>query len=457
VRCRHRQLLVGVALLALACGSDDDEPADAGETDTLDAAADDGAEGDPEEAQAETEDEDAEELGSSDDDLEPAADPIEMRLEPVLDGLDVPNGLADLGDGRLLVGDQAGRLHLVVDGQRVEPPVLDVTDRIAPPATTSNQLELGLSGFAPHPDGDGRIYVLLTEPPPDDAEPGTARVDVLTEFTATGDPWQVDPASERELLRLAQPARDHVGGHMLFGPDGLLYVGLGDSGARDEAPDPETLRGTVIRIDPDGGDPYGVPDDNPFVDGGGAPEVYAFGFRNPFRVAWLDDAGLLVADPKWTNKDQEILLVAPGGDYGWPLRPVVLPGPSCFPSGAAPAVTECLEGPDGQPWEPPVVEYGRDVGQIVSGVAVADGQVEALQGQVVVADWRGAMLAATPGAAGEPWPTHPIHARLPDGGQLDDVYLWSLDADRDGEVYVFTAGLGFGAGEGAVYRLAVPE
>lgn len=452
--------LVTILMLSLACSDATDDAATASDAQPSDddLEVNDGIDQD-EEADAEESDEAGPDDQAADgpDEATPAPAPpgtIPVRLEPVATGLHVPNDLSDLGDGRMLVGDQAGAVYLLSGDELAATPVLDLRDRILPPAGSGGRLELGLAGITAHPEfaDNGRLYAFFTEPPPEDSQ-GIARVDVLAEFTAAGDPLTVDPASERELLRIEQIARDHVGGHMLFGEDGLLYLALGDAGVGAEAADPESLRGSVLRIDPDSGDPYGVPDDNPFVDGGGAPEVFAYGFRNPFRVAWLEGAGLLVADPKFTSKDQDVHLVAAGNDHGWPRLPRTLPGSSCFPDGPTEPAPECVEGPDGETWTPPVVEFDADVGRIASGVAVYGGPIAELAGHVLVSDWQGAMLAAEPGAPGESWPTQRIHATLPDGNIIAGQYLWSLDRDDDGEVYVFTARLGFPEDEGAVYRI----
>lgn len=377
---------------------------------------------------------------------------LALSWEPVVDGLDVPNDLADLGDGRLLIGDQVGRIHLWDGSALADPPVVDLTDRVAPP--TSRDQELGLAGFAPHPEflENGRIFVFYTLP---GTGGGVVRVDVLSELTVA-DPagaGPADPATERELLRLEQGGSSHVGGHLAFGDDGLLYLGLGDAGRSAQAADPETLPGSIIRIDVDGGDPYGVPPDNPFVAGGGAPEVFAYGFRNPFRVSWDDEVGLIITEPMFREKNQEVNVAVAGANYGYPEVPRRLPDGSCFDA-ADPTVVveECRVGPDGEQLQPPVLDYGREFGQIVSGAVRYQGdQIPALAGKVVVADWRGKLLAAEPAADGQQWPVTPVEAQLP-GGQRFTGLLWSLGRDAAGEVYGLRTS-GFAAGRGVVYRL----
>ena len=390
-----------------------------------------------------------------------AADALHWEL--LIDGLDVPNDLADIGDGRLLVSDQTGLIHMVTDEGTGDEPVLDLTDRIMAP-TRSNQ-ELGLSGFTLHPQfaTNRLLYVFYTAAPEDDTD-GVRRVDVLAEFTAAADePLRVEPDSERELMRTEQAGMAHVGGHMAFADDGMLYVGMGDSGRPAEAADPHTMQGTIIRIDVDGDDGYAVPADNPFADGrDGAPEVFAYGFRNPFRLAWDDTVGLLVAEPQWQEKHQEVHVAVSGGDHGYPATPRQVPDGSCFDRAPEP-LPECLTGPEGEPLQPPVLDYDRTVGNIVSGVAVSRGDgVPGLGGAVVVADWGGTLLAATPGSEGEQWETHVLEAEFADGPAASSDgrftgYVWALDADASGAVYAMTTSRSFAAGEGAVYRLSVSD
>ena len=245
-------------------------------------------------------------------------DGIPVRAELVVDGLNVPNGLADLGDGRMLISDQTGT-----------------------------------------------IRVLFTEP---DSE--HARVDVLAEFAATGpDRDIVNPETERDLIRLEQRGTVHVGGRMVFGDDGLLYVGLatGPTGGRPGSGD-AAWNGHPRRRDRD---PYTVPSDNPFADGSGAPEIFAYGFRNPFRRSWDDETGLIIANPKWTEKDQDVHLATNGANAGYPLTPRQVPGSSCYDGETATTpLPECRTGPDGEdltspspsPSNPPTLRDGPVAG-----------------------------------------------------------------------------------------------
>jgi glucose/arabinose dehydrogenase len=378
-----------------------------------------------------------------------------LYWEPIAEGFGAANDLADVGDGRLLISDQAGMLYLWADGELVEEPLLDISNRVLQPS--NNAAEMGLSGFAVHPDflRNGRIFVMYTAVPPEGAS-GASRVDVLAEFAIPGyeSPGlgPVDVESEREILALEQDGGDHVGGHMAFDDEGMLFVGLGTSGSNDRAQDPSDLMGSVIRIDVDETvQPYAIPEDNPFVDGGGAPEVYSYGFRNPFRVSWDDEIGLLIAEPMWRSKNQELEVAVPGGNFGYPLVHPGLDTGACHEPGATLAAEACVTGPEGQEFVAPVLDYGRDFGQIVSGaVRYTATSIPDLTGKVIVADWRGPILAATPGEPGERWATEPVDAEF--GEDFLGDYLWALDSDSAGEVYALTTS-GFREGGGKVYRL----
>jgi glucose/arabinose dehydrogenase len=382
---------------------------------------------------------------------------LELRWEPVVEGLTVPNDLADIGDGRLLISDQAGYIYLWENGELRDQPLLDLTDRVIPPSQESQ--EAGLSGFAPHPGfaDNGRLYLLYTERPPADADESVRRVDVLAEFTAAPGPGLLDPDTERVLLRLEHSRNSHVGGHMVFGDDGMLYVGIGNGDVPQLSQDPHQLPGSIIRIDVDGGDPYRIPPDNPFADGvDGAPEVFAYGFRNPYRVSWHSEIGLLIVEPmRQITKYQEVNAVVAGGNHGYPVVLESVRRDACLPPDQPGTVAQaCLVGPDGQPFEPPVFEYGPDFGYRVSGVAQYDAvEIADLTGTVLVAEWRGGLLALSPDPDSRPWPATEIVALIsgetPVGG-----YLWALDTDDAGNVYGLTANLDFSPGGGAVYRLA---
>jgi glucose/arabinose dehydrogenase len=237
-----------------------------------------------------------------------------VTLELVFDGFNQPIALAaPAGDDRLFVAQRPGVIRILDESrQMLDPAFLDITDRVL-----AGGIEQGLLGLAFHPDyaDNGRFFVYYTDK-------GGRRQ--LSEFQVTNtDPSRADPDSERVLIEREQPpdATDirHYAGNLLFGPDGYLWVSIGDGAdSRNQGQDPNTLFGTIVRIDVDGGDPYGVPSDNPFVDGGGAPEVWAYGLRNPWRFD-ISDGLVYIADVGHAHQEEvNVVPLADGGyNFGW--------------------------------------------------------------------------------------------------------------------------------------------
>lgn len=244
-------------------------------------------------------------------------DDVELALEEVVEGLGAVVLLtAPPDDPRRFVVEQSGRVRLLQDGELST--WLDLTDRV----TVGG--ERGLLGLAFHPEfaANGRFFVHYS---------GEGGDTVLAELAADPDGDSADRSTERVLLTVEQPAANHNGGTVAFGPDGRLYLGLGDGGASGDrfgnGQDPGTLLGTILRIDVEGEDPYAIPEDNPFAEGGGAPEVWLYGLRNPWRFTFHDDH-VLIGDVGQDAVEELDAVPADegGGNLGWP----VLEGPRCF-------------------------------------------------------------------------------------------------------------------------------
>jgi len=279
---------------------------------------------------------------------------------PVVGGLDTPVGIANAGDGsgRLFVPEKVGRIRLVRAGALIAEPFLDITDRVG-----SSNNEQGLLGLAFHPEyaQRGTFFVNYTN------RQGST---VVSRFSVTGNPDRADPASEMILLTLEQPASNHNGGHLAFGPDGALYIGTGDGGASGDrfgnGQNGQTLLGAMLRLDVDGGEPYAIPADNPFV---GNPavrdEIWAIGLRNPWRYSFDRLTGDLYTADVGQNMYEEINFQsagdAGGHNYGWPI----MEGFHCFPADQ----TCDMEG-----LTQPVREYDHGQGCSVTGGYVYRGQ-----------------------------------------------------------------------------------
>jgi glucose/arabinose dehydrogenase len=403
---------------------------------------------------------------------------VEIELEEVAGGLTAPVFATHAGDGsgRLFVVDQAGLIRVIdADGQLLETPFLDLSSSIV--TLDPGFDERGLLGLAFHPDFEqnGRFFVRYsatrqgeTGEPCTDTDRGCHRA-VLAEFTVSGDdPEVADPMSETVLLTVDEPQFNHNAGQVLFGPDGFLYVAFGDGGGAHDglADDPpshgpigngqntQTLLGSLLRIDvDDGAEPYAIPPDNPFLDQDGRDEIYAWGFRNPYRFSFDRATGELFLADVGQNLFEEIDVVEAGGNYGWVIRE----GAHCFDPENPETPPESCET---EGLIDPIAEYGHSDGLAVVGGFVYRGtQFEELTGKYVFGDFsrpegdggrlfyldaegdRSQILEFVLGEANEP---------------LEEFVL-GFGEDEGGEVYVLTSGNGSPTGDlGRVYRIIAP-
>ena len=226
-------------------------------------------------------------------------------------------------------------------------------------------------------------------------------------------------------MEIGQPFSNHNGGHITFGPDGYLYVGLGDGGSggdpRGHGQNLRTLLGTILRIDVSTLDvtgSYAVPPDNPFVGVEGArPEIWAYGLRNPWRFSFDRETGELWAGDVGQNKLEEIDIITPGGNYGWNI----MEGSSCFRD------NRC----DRDEFVPPVAEYGRDGGCSVTGGYVYRGsRLPALVGAYLYGDF----------CTGKIWALRYDGSRVTENAQIadTDLQISSFAEGPDGEVYILS-------------------
>ena len=399
-------LLCALALLAAGCGGEDDGPA--GETAVVEEERSD------ENAPAET---------------AARAPDGPLRLAKVGDFASPVFVTSPPGDRRrLFVVEQGGRIRVVRDDRVLEQPFLDVSAQIV---SGGEQGLLGLA-FAPDYAESRRFYVNFTD------RSGDTRI---VEYRAQeSDPDRADPDSARVVLRQDQPEANHNGGMLAFGPDDLLYIGLGDGGGSDDqhggdgnAQDLGSLLGKILRIDPrrQEGRAYGIPEDNPFTDRDGArPEVFSYGLRNPWRFSFDRERAALAIGDVGQDAVEEIdftsLDEAPGANFGW--RPFEGDARN-FPDEQAPGHV------------PPVLTLSHDDGycSITGGYVVRDPRLPALEGQYVYGDFCDGRVRA---------------ARLREGGARDDRRLdlpqvgsiSSFGEDARGRVYVTSL-------DGPVYRL----
>ncbi|MCP4358638.1 MAG: PQQ-dependent sugar dehydrogenase [Chloroflexi bacterium] len=278
----------------------------------------------------------------------PTAAPVTaIQLTPIAAGLSKPVYLTHAGDDRFFAAEQAGTIRIIRDGELLPEPFLDVSEILA-----TDGSERGLLGLAFHPQyaQNGYFYIVYTN------------VDGNTEISrytvSTDDPNQADLDSATLILFIEQPYGNHNGGQLAFGPDGLFYIGLGDGGAvsdpYDNAQDPGTLLGAILRLDVDTAVPYAIPKDNPFVgQRGKLGEVWAIGLRNPWAFSFDRETGdMYIADvgqegPEELNFQPANTPV--GVNFGWPFREgsACYEADTCTSRGLRPPIYEYPHGEDG--------------------------------------------------------------------------------------------------------------
>ena len=342
-----------------------------------------------------------------------------LELQLVVDGLTQPVLLiSPPDDPRRFVAERTGVVWLLDgNGLPLEEPFLDLRDRV-----NSGGIEQGFLGMAFHPAfaDNGRFFAYYYKQGVEQTQ--------LSEFAISTDPDRGDPSSEISLLTFDKPTTRHNGGMLQFGPDGFLWMSLGEGGAASvNSQDPTRLLSSILRLDVDTGDPYGIPEDNPFADGGGAPEVWAKGLRNPWRFS-LDGNLIYIGDVGHEDFEEIDVVPLDGAPYnfGW-LR---MEGTSCFQQGCD-AVAEGLTLP--------VLEYTHSEGCSVTGGFVYRGAaIPELDGHYFYGDWCGEWIRSFRYEAGE---VVDHQTRFEGAGQIN-----SFGMDSEGELYVLTY-------EGAVKKI----
>ncbi len=394
-------------------------------------------------------------------------------LKLFAEGFVEPTAFVPIDNGRVLITDQLGKVRLLnKDTKAGEKTVLDLGGKLSKHNTNAFD-ERGLVGAAVHPGfaNNRKFYLYYSAPLRESAQTNWDHTARLSEFTLGKDDMA---GNERVILEIDMPYFNHHSGRMAFGPDGFLYITIGDGGngsdidappgksgeVRGKAPEGNgqsrnTLLGKVLRIDvnsKDAGKEYAVPKDNPFVSGGGLPEIFAYGLRNPWGLAFdrAGDRELFLADvgqDSW----EEINIIRKGGNYGWRIRE----GFGCFdPKKPRNPPDDCPKvGAHGEPLIEPILAYknGRKWGKDpeVKGISVTGGYIyrgktfPQLVGKYVFADWSrnfvipdGVLYVASKGSDSK-WTMNALELATNATGAIKQ-FIIALGEDADGELYVLT-------------------
>jgi len=417
----------------------------------------------------------------------------QVALEMITDNLVSPIGLVPVPDntGRLFIIDQVGKAWIIEgDGDKLATPFIDLASRMV--TLNAGFDERGFLGLAFHPQyaENGRFFVYYNAPPRAGGPPEGGswnNLSRISEFRVSGgDANLADMSSERILLELDDPQSNHNGGTLVFGPDGYLYISIGDGGGANDTnnghvddwylandggngQDVEAnLFGNILRIDINSGNPYGIPSDNPFVNKTGLDEIYAYGFRNPYRMSfdmsgsrelYVGDAGQLLYE--------EIDVVKKGGNYGWNVKE----GTTCF--NAASSLTPFTSCPSVDPLGnvliDPVIEMlntanpatGPKAITIIGGHVYRGNTLAGYQGRYIFAGFSktfspsGELFVANPGGPGL-WPFQEISVK--DHADHLGMFLKGFGQDLNGEIYINTSTvLGPTGTSGKVFKLVMSE
>jgi glucose/arabinose dehydrogenase len=397
--------------------------------------------------------------------------PPRVELQLIASGFISPVALVTPHDGsdRLFVVDQVGVIWIIEKGKRIEEPFLDLRAKVV--QLNDFYDERGLLGLAFHPEfrANGRFYVSYSAPLQAGLSPNEwDHTTYISEFTVSADDSnRADPTSERIILAMDKPGYNYEAGHLAFGPDGYLYIGTGDSvhdpasEAGKFAQDTSSLLGKILRIDVNGIEnpvrSYLIPHDNPFIEGTGRAEIYAYGFRNPYRFSFdVSDSGatrLFVADVGQARME-EVSLVTTGRNYGWHIRE----GTSCFDPRHW---DQPLETCSTQGLTDPIIAYMHkdDLSAIIGGRVYHGKALSSLRKGYVFGDWgrgNGHLFVAYPPTLDRGlWKITEIHA----GHQNGIGQLLGIGQDEDEELYVLTKDPGVGpiGQSGKLYKIVPPN
>jgi glucose/arabinose dehydrogenase len=363
---------------------------------------------------------------------------LTVNLPIIADGLNSPVVLTNAGDGstRLFVADQIGIIYVIENNVLIPNPFLDISDRIV--NLDSAYDERGLLGLCFHPNYElnGRFFVYYS------AEKSGENIDhesILSEFKVSSENRNIaDSNSENIIFKINQPESNHNGGQIEFGLDGYLYLGLGDGGGAGDNHDLigngqniNTLLGSIIRIDVDEDKPYTIPVDNPFVNVEGSDEIYAWGFRNPWKFSFDELTGALFVADVGQDEWEEIDIVEKGGNYGWRI----LEGTHPYDLELADLLDIDIEDLIN-----PIHEYSHSLGNSITGGYLYRGTLNpSLIGKYIFGDWSSSFVVPN-------GKIYYIEEKEPNNWERKELipsenfnrFILSFGEDESGELYLLS-------------------
>lgn len=372
---------------------------------------------------------------------------INVKLQALARELTSPVGLAAPhdGSGRMFVIEQSGKIKIIKNGVVLPVPFLTVTDKLD--GLNIAYSEKGLLGLAFHPayKTNGRFFIYYSAPY---RSSGFDHKSILAEYkVSAANPDVADP-KETVIMEIPEPESNHNGGCLEFGPDGYLYIGLGDGGGagdkhgtKGNGQDLHSLLGKILRIDVDAERPYKIPPGNPYASSNDAlKEIYAYGLRNPWRFSFDRVSGKLFCADVGQNDWEEVNIIEKGKNYGWRI----MEGNHCYDPPSA-----CNTGGLALP----INEYDHKTGISICGGYVYHGKaVPAWAGSYFFGDWSGKLFYLRQGNDGQ-WKRGEVIA---EGRRSNDtgVKINSMGTDEAGEIYLVTQkSFGPKSKSGVVYRL----
>ncbi len=364
-----------------------------------------------------------------------------IKVQQVASNLQAPLAVVFPADGEMLVAEQTGTVRLVKNGVVSPTPFLDIQDKLI--KLTPGYDERGLLGLALNPGykSNGKFYVYYSAPTTDGNNKG-----VLEEFKTSSNPDIADAASGRVILEVNHPEFNHDGGCLQFGPDGYLYLSIGDGGGGGDkhgdtgnGQNTNVLLGKILRLDVNHGTTYTIPSDNPFANTAGKrPEIWAYGLRNTWRFSFDKASGQLFAGDVGQDTWEEVDIITKGANYGWRIT----------------EATHCYNPQSGCDFTgitKPIAEYKHTEGISITGGYVYNGKLApTLTGKYVFADWSGPLFYLQK-KADNSWARGKL--KITDGYK-DNLKVTSFGEDPAGEVYIITSpDTGPSNKEGAVYRI----